>query len=151
MLVAGDRPVRDGRARLGHGGRRGRQVAVERQAEKLPVGRIGEAAEPQGVGREGPAHDPVLHPGQAPPAAIRIAQPRLGIAAVAVCDAGEHPAPVLGGLQLHLGDARELVAHLVRVRIDRGTELVPPDLLVEVQVGGSPLPLVWVAGVEQRA
>ncbi len=132
-------------------GRRGREVAVERQPEELPVRRIGQAAEPQRIGSEGPAHDLVLEREQAPPAAVRVAQPDLGVAAVAVRDSGEHAPPVLRGHHRHLCDPREVAAHVIRIRLDRCAELVTPDLLVEVQVGRVPLALARIARVEQGA
>ena len=73
----------------------------------------------------------------------------LDLAAVAVLHAREHEPAVVGGLELGLRDAREVLAQLVRVVRTVGAELVEVDLLEEVQVRLGGLAMPGVAGVAE--
>ena len=95
-------------------------------------------------------HGQVREAGKALPRRLSgLPQPELRLPAVPVLHERQDPLPVPPGVELHLGDAGELVAELLAVGRFGLTQLVEPDLLVEGQVRRGALAFPRVARVPE--
>ncbi len=130
------RDVLDGGLALGHDHLRLREVGmVHRHREHLAARRVLDRERVEApVEAQVDRLDLVGVLGHARPLAGRIAQVERELAAVAVGHGREQVLAVARRAQLHLGDARKLLADHVRVGGRRRAELVVVDLLVEVGV-----------------
>ena len=71
------------------------------------------------------------------------------LAAVAVLHGEQYPAGGIVGLELDLGDARQVLADLVAIGVRWSAEGVEVDLLVEIHVRGRPFLAARIARVDR--
>ncbi len=141
----------DGVLALRHDNRRpGRVEVLYRHSQQLAARRVLTRDHEQVVvTAEGGLHQLVLERAELSPFTIRLAQIEGELAAVAVLHGGQDPAGGVVGLQLDLGDARQVFAHLITIFFRRRPQRVEVDLLVEVEVGRRAFAAARVARVAE--
>ena len=113
---------------------------LQRQAQNLAARRVfaREQVERR-IHAEFDGDDSVFKVGELGPLAVGVHQIVRELAAIAIGDGSEQPAAVVTGVELNLGDAREIFADDVGVLFRIRAELVKINLLVEVGVFGRAL------------
>jgi len=104
--------------------------------------------EDRAVGPELGLYNAVFVARQLHPGAVLSAEVMLEAAAVAILHGGQHATRGVG-LRADLGHPGEALSQLDPVPVGRGSELVEPELLVEVEVFLRTLPGAGVTGVEE--